>query len=163
MTSGQTSLLLASQDLWRFDFAFNIQCRMLAYESSPSGVLQLGCTLPLWGAASALAHVHVVDVQVCGSKRFTSHPSRVTSHLAPRLTRCMYQPPDAILLCDSTELHIIPKPPPPPIPSTELSNSDDATPAPPTVQVTICSRASVTIYHCCNKLNPAACHNGCLP
>ncbi len=66
----------------------------------------------------------------------TLHPSSPTRHSSRLIPRA--QPPDAVLLCDSTELHIIPKPAPTPLPSTELSAVDDPVPAAPVVlRVTI--------------------------
>ena len=50
-----------------------------------SGVLQLGCTLPLWGVGSALAHVAVVDIQVCHCQHFTHRPPHVTLHASLRV------------------------------------------------------------------------------
>jgi hypothetical protein len=39
--------------------------------SPTPGVLQLGCTLPLWGVGSALAHVAVVDIQARTTQKTT--------------------------------------------------------------------------------------------
>ena len=89
-------------------------------------MLQLGCTLPLWGVASALAHVAVVDVQVRAMRALRAS---IVTHGA--------QPPDAILLCETTEIHIIPKLPPSVLSSTELPVAENsALPAPSVLRMT---------------------------
>lgn len=93
------------------------------------------------GAAARL-HFALVGcglcLSTCGCGRCSSTCTLNNAYSeAPVLTR-LSQPPDAILLCDATEIHIIPKPPPSILSSTQLhvvGNGDP--PAPMVLRMTV--------------------------